>query len=67
MDGRKEEQHFLQNNQYLHWDIDAIREKVSTLVKQYNLHQIPGVDPFDTLPMQLEPYMHDVLLYCKSF
>jgi hypothetical protein len=26
--------------------------------------QIGGVDPFDTSPFELQPYMHDLLSYC---
>lgn len=28
--------------------------------------QIAGVDPFNTLPIRVEPYAHDLLKYCGS-
>jgi hypothetical protein len=30
-----------------------------------NLAQIAGVDPFNTACIRLEPYMHDLLVYCQ--
>lgn len=37
--------------------LEETEDLVPTMVARINLQQIPGVDPFDQSPIQLEPYV----------
>ncbi len=45
-------------------EVEEINRQSWGLVNKFDLRQIQGVDPFDKTPIKLEPYMHDLLLYC---
>jgi hypothetical protein len=46
-------------------EIHKIDEHTASFVQsKSNIHQIPGVDPFDCSPARLTPYMHDLLTCC---
>lgn len=47
---------------------ERTKEKTSTatgLSPEVMPSQFGRVDPFDTLPIQFEPYMHDLLSLCR--